>query len=205
MSGSPLDFDFDFTNLIISGKTVGEFDVENDIYSDWKELVSGSVTGLEASAPPAFLESNDGVVRAGGSIGGNALGGGQQIAPYFFMNNIDGWRFRSAEADGETVLNGNLFPLDPDGASLFIPTVGAFTSIIKLVVSPQSIVTIAEGTGLTAAESLALKEIHALVAGDAEVSLDDQTVTIYDTTVSPREVIAIYSVSIDTRIRTRTF
>lgn len=204
MSGSPLDFDFDFTNLIISGKSIGEFDVENDIYSDWKELVTGSVTGLEASAPPAFLESNDGLTRAGGSIGGNPLGGGQQIAPYFFMNNVDGWTFRSAEADGETILNGNLFPLDPDGDSLFVPTLGGFTSIIKLIISPQSIVTIPEGTGLTADESLLLKEIHALVAGDAVVSVDDQTVTIYDTTVSPRQIIAVYSVSIDQRVRTRT-
>lgn len=203
MAGSPLDFDFDFTNLIISGKSVGEFDVENDVYSDWKELVAGG-GALEGSAPPAFLESNDGITRAGGSIGGNDLGGGQQIAPYFFMNNVDGWTFRSAEADGETILNGNLFPIDPDGASLFVPTLGGFTSIIKLVVSPQSIVTIPEGTGLTAEESLLLKEIHALVAGDAEVSLDDLTVTIYDTTVSPRVILAVYAISADSRIRTRT-
>jgi hypothetical protein len=160
MSGSPLAFDFDFTNLIISGKSIGEFNVENDIYSDWKELVSGSVTGLEASAPPAFLESNDGITRAGGSIGGNPLGGGQQIAPYFFMNNTDGWRFRSAEADGETILNGNLFPLDPDGDSLFIPTIGAFTAIIKLVVSPQSLVTFANVGGLSTAQDDRLTRLY---------------------------------------------
>jgi hypothetical protein len=42
------------------------------------------------------------------------------------------------------------------------------------------------------------------VGGDAEVSLDDQTVTIYDGEVSPRQVLAVYSVSADGRIRTRT-
>ena len=127
MSGSPLDFDFDFDNLIISGKSIGEFDVENDLYSDWKERFVANVDGA-AGVPPAFLESISGSTRAGGAIGGNPLGGGQQIAPYFFMNNVDGWRFRPAEADGETILNGNLFPLDPEGASLFYPTLAAFTA-----------------------------------------------------------------------------
>ena len=116
---------------------------------------------------------------------------------------MDGWRLRPAEEDGETTITGNLFPLDAD-TPFILPTIGSFTQLLRLIVSPQSITTVPEGTGLTALESLMLKEIHALTAGDAEVSLDDLTVTIYDTTVSPRVVLAVYSISADSRIRTRT-
>ena len=73
---------------------------------------------------------------------------------------------------------------------------------MRLVVSPQAIVD-SSGGSLTAQQALWLKEIHALTAGDAVVSLDDLTVTIYDTTVSPRVVLAVYSVSADERVRTR--
>ena len=204
MSGSPLAFDFDFVNLIISGKASGTYDVENDLYSDSKELIAANYLSIAAGSPPPFLESNANQIRAGGSVGGNPLGNSQFISPYFFINNVDGWRFRPAEENGETTLNGNLFPLDTTKAFL-IPTLGAFSQLVKIVVSPQSITTVPVGTGLTALESLYLKEIHALTAGDAVVSLDDLTVTIYDTTVSPRVVLAIYSVSADTRVRTRTF
>ena len=203
MSGSPLAFDFDFTNLIISGKSSGTFNASNDLYSDAKESVIEDASGLAASAPPPFLEANDGVTRVGGSVGGNPIGNSQFISPYFFINNIDGWRLRPAEEDGETTSIGNLFPLDPE-TPFVIPTIGNFSQLLRLIVSPQSITTVPEGTGLTASESLILKEIHALVAGDAVVSLDDLTVTIYDTTVSPRQILAVYSISADSRIRTRT-
>ena len=58
------------------------------------------------------------------------------------------------------------------------------------------------GPGCTVTHSAAIQpeDIHlikALVGGDAEVSLDDQTVTIYDGEVSPRQVLAVYSVSAD--------
>jgi len=51
-----------------------------------------------------------------------------------------------------------------------------------------------------------IRIIKALTAGDAEVSLDDLTITIYDpdNITSPRTVLATYSMSVDGRIRTRT-
>jgi len=51
-----------------------------------------------------------------------------------------------------------------------------------------------------------IRLIKALTAGDAEVSLDDLTITVYDpdNITSPRTVIATYDVSADGRIRTRT-
>ena len=204
MSGSPLAFDFDFVNLIISGKSSGTFGAEADLYSDWKELVTENAGGIAASVPPAFIESIDGTRRVGGSVGGNPIGNNQFISPYFFINNADGWRLKPAEEDGETTITGNLFPLDSN-KPFIIATSGAFTQLLRLLVSPQSITSVPVGTGLTALESLYLKEIHALTAGDAVVSMDDLTVTIYDTTISPRVVLAVYSVSADTRERTRTF
>lgn len=172
MAGSPLDFDFDFTNLIISGKVSGTFQAENDLYSDWKEIVIADSTGQAAGAPPAFLESNARVAggRAGGSVGGNPIGGSQQIAPYFFLNNIDGWRLRPPEEDGETSIEGNLFPLDPD-TPFVIPTVGTFTQLLRLVVSPQAIVDTVDA-GLTVEESLQLTRIHDQVEREIYVDTD---------------------------------
>jgi hypothetical protein len=203
MAGSPLLVDFDFANLIISGKTDGLIEAGSDLYSDWKELVAVNADGLAAAVPPAFIESKDGNRSVGGSVGGNPLGGGQFISSYYFINNADGWRFRPAEQDGETNIDGNFFPLDAS-KPFILPTLGGFTHLVRVTVSPQSITTIAAGTGLTAQQELWLKEIHALTAGDAEVSLDDLTVTIYDTNVSPRQVLAVYDISADGRIRTRT-
>lgn len=203
MAGSPLSFEFDFTNLLIIGKTAGTFPVQNDMYSDWKELFAANADDIAAKVPPAFIESKSGKFSVGGSVGGNPIGGGQSIAPYFFINNVDGWRFRPAEVDGQTDLDGNFFPLDPD-TPFIVPTVGGFTHLVRVTVSPQALLVPGTGGGLTAQQELWLKEIHALTAGDAEVSLDDLTVTIYDTTVSPRQVLAVYSISADGRIRTRT-
>jgi hypothetical protein len=201
MAGSPLAFDFDFTNLIISGKSSGEFEAENDLYSDWKELFAANADGIAAGVPPAFVEALEGQRKIGGSVGGNPINLTQSIAPYFFLNNRDGWRFRPAEEDGETTITGNFFPLDST-TPYIIPTVGNFTQLLRLIVSPQAIVD-SSGGSLTAIQNQWLKEIHALTAGDAVVSLDDLTVTIYDTNVSPRVVLAVYSVSADERVRTR--
>ena len=159
MSGSPLDFDFDFTNLIISVKASGEYAIENDGYSDWKELFAVNADAIAAKVPPAFLESNDGVARVGGSVGGNPISATQAIAPYFFINNIDGWRMRPPEEDGETTITGNFFPLDPE-TPFIIPTAGAFTQLLRLIVSPQAIVDSSGGGGMTVAQELLLQRIH---------------------------------------------
>jgi len=176
MAGSPLLVDFDFTNLIMSILSSGFYDVENDLYSDWKELVVGAnAAALEAKVPPAFLEVNLEISggRSGGSIGGNPLGNAQFIAPYFFINNIDGWRVRPAEEDGETTLNGNIFPLDPDTAFI-LPTVGNFTQLLKIVVSPQSIVTVASVGGLSTEQDTKLTRIHDQV--EREIHVDTSLV-----------------------------
>jgi hypothetical protein len=159
MAGSPLAFDFDFTNLIISGKSSGEYEAENDLYSDWKELFAANADGIAAGVPPAFIESKTGQRSNGGSVGGNPISATQSIAPYYFLNNTDGWRLRPPEEDGETTINGNLFPLDPN-KEFIIPTTGNFTQLLRLVVSPQAIVdSSGGGGGLTAEESSQLQDI----------------------------------------------
>jgi hypothetical protein len=111
----------------------------------------------------------DGARKVGGSVGGNPISATQNIAAYFFLNNIDGWRIRPPEENGETVLNGNLFPLDPS-LPYILPTVGGFTQLLKLVVSPQSLVTVAEGGGLTSLQDTRLQQIHAQV--EREIYVD---------------------------------
>jgi hypothetical protein len=92
-------------------------------------------------------------------VGGNPIGGGQFIAPYFFINNVDGWRFRPAEQNGETNIDGNFFPLDPD-TPFIIPTVGAFTHLVRVTVSPQAVLITGSGGGLTTAQDQLLQDIH---------------------------------------------
>lgn len=159
MAGSPLSFDFDFANLIISGKTDGIYPVGNDLYSDWKELFAINADGLAAKVPPAFIESKDGSRSVGGSVGGNPIGGGQFIAPYYFINNVDGWRFRPAEQDGITELTGNFFPLDPD-TPFIVPTLGGFTHLVRVTVSPQAVLVQSAGGVLTTEQDRLLQDIH---------------------------------------------
>ena len=159
MAGSPLLFEFDFSTLTIIGKASGVFDVQSDLYSDWKELVAVNADGIAASVPPAFIESKDGIRSVGGSVGGNPIGGGKFIAPYFFINNVDGWRFRPAEENGTTELDGNFFPLDSDKPYI-IATVGGFTQLVRVTVSPQAVLIEGSGGGLTATQDQLLQDIH---------------------------------------------
>lgn len=185
MAGSPLFFDFDFTNLIIEPKVSGTYEAKNDIYSDWKELlIELSTDPLVSGAPPAF-----------DTVGGDPISLTQEISPYYFLRNDLGWRLKAPEEDGEVIINGNIFPRDSTKTFL-LPTIGAFTQLMRLVVSPQSI------TENLASMQADLKLIKQLTGGNATVSLDDLTVTIFDEDgVTP---LATYSISADARIRTRT-
>jgi hypothetical protein len=118
---------FDFTNLTITAADFADVGAEKDIYSTWKRLLLTGPPALNAGAPPAFDVS----------VGGNPIGGGQEISPYFFVRNDLGWRLRPTTGSGELTINGNLFAFDLT-VPLFISN-GAGTVLIKQVVSPQSI------------------------------------------------------------------
>ena len=137
------DATFDGANLYITLPSIGAFDVEKDFYSAWKEWI-----GLSDNAkyPPAF-----------DTTGGDNVGAGQTIAPYFFCRNDLGWRIKMPSSNGEIVVTGNLFPRNPS-VSLFEQTSG-FDAFLRLEVSTRAVVIQTAGSGLTDAESLKLASI----------------------------------------------
>ncbi len=134
------DATFDGANLHITLPSIGSFDTQKEIYSAWKEWVR---QGDNAKYPPAF-----------DTTGGDSVGAGQTIAPYFFCRNDLGWRIKMPSADGEIIVAGNLFPRDPD-TSLFEQTSG-YDAFLRLEVSTRAVVIERGVSGLTDTESAQL-------------------------------------------------
>jgi hypothetical protein len=127
---------FDGPNkLIICGSGLTAFNAV-DLYSAWKVWVAESDN---AKYLPAFRE-----------IGGDPLGGGAVVSPYFFLT--EGWRVRPQETSHTLIITGNL--LTEEGDSPVIPTVGDFNVLVKLVTSANSITTVVTtgGSALTQEE-----------------------------------------------------
>lgn len=82
------------------------------------------------------------------SIGGQPIGGGQTISPYY--NLLYGWRIRPAEESAALTVIGNI--ITAEGDEPFVPTIGAYNTFVTYVVSSNSITSETGGTGLTAAE-----------------------------------------------------
>lgn len=123
------DATFDGANLHITLPSIGSFDTQTNIYSAWKEWIRLSDN---AKYPPAF-----------DTTGGDSVGGGQEVAPYFFCRNDLGWRIKMPSADGEIIVSGNLFPRDPNTA-LFEQTSG-YDAFLRLEVSTRAVVIGLEG------------------------------------------------------------
>ncbi len=138
------DATFDGANLHITLPSTGSFDVQTEIYSAWKEWVA---IGDNAKYPPAF-----------DTTGGDDVGSGQKIAPYFFCRNDLGWKIKMPSANGEIVVSGNLFPRN-SALSLFEQTSG-FDAFLRLEVSTRAVVVEVGTSGLTASESLQLGDVH---------------------------------------------
>jgi hypothetical protein len=138
------DATFDGANLHITLPSIGSFDVQTEIYSAWKEWVALSDN---AKYPPAF-----------DTTGGDDVGSGQKIAPYFFCRNDLGWRIKMPSQDGEIVVSGNLFPRD-SSTTLFEQTSG-FDAFLRLEVSTRAVVIETGTSGLTPAESGQLQDVH---------------------------------------------
>ncbi len=117
-----------------------------DIYSRWKDWVRLSDN---AKFLPAFANS----------VGGNPTNPPERISAYVFVNNDLGWRIRPFEASGTVLLDGDLFPSDP-GLPLFVPTVGTWNTGIRQLVSSKALQVETGVSGLTAAESQQLNEVH---------------------------------------------
>jgi hypothetical protein len=139
------DATFDGNNLYITLPGTGVFNTQENIYSAWKEWFR---QGDNAKYPPAF-----------DTTGGDSVGGSQEIAPYFFCRNDLGWRIKMPEANGEIVVEGNLFPRDPS-VSLFEQTSG-YDAFLRLEVSTRAVViTVPTGGALTSSQDAKLQSLE---------------------------------------------
>lgn len=127
------DVIFDGNNLNIILPSIGSFDVQTEMYSAWKEWVR---INDNSKFPPAF-----------DTTGGDDVGSGQTIAPYFFCRNDLGWRIKMPNANGEIVVFGNLFPRNAN-LTLFEQTSG-FDAFLRLEVSTRAIVVEVPTSGVT--------------------------------------------------------
>jgi len=165
---------FDAPNRKIILPAAGSYDVQIDLYSDWKEWVQQSDN---AKYPPAF-----------DTIGGDSIGAGQEVAPYFFLRTDFGWRIQAPETDGNVVIQGNLFPRDP-GDSLFLPPLGDFTVLITQQLSSQAVVVETGVSGLTSTESNILQALREANFNKRVWDKQGNTITIYaDDGVTPKHV-----------------
>ena len=83
------------------------------------------------------------------TAGGDDLGGGLSIPPYYFLQN--GWRVRPIEANQTLVIDGNLFV--DGGGDPVVPTLGVYQVLVKSVVPVQAQgISTSGSTGPTASE-----------------------------------------------------
>lgn len=91
-----------------------------EIYSKWVDWVA--------------MSDNSKYLEAFRTVGGDDLGSGLSIPPYFFLSN--GWLVRPMESSHTLTVTGNLF-VDGSGDPI-VPTLGTFNVLIKLVVPVQA-------------------------------------------------------------------
>ena len=130
---------FDGDNRRININTgITTIDVVSDLYKAWKDWV---MVGNNMCYPQAFRY-----------VGGDAIGGGNRIASYFFLMN--GWKVKPFEGNQTLNINGNLF--SDDGADPFVPTIGAYNVLKIMQTSSNATVIYTGGSALTSEEHTAL-------------------------------------------------
>lgn len=90
------------------------------IYSEWKEWV--------------VLDNNIKFLPALRTVGGDTIGPGQVVSPYYFLTND--WRVRPYEGSHTLTVSGNLYV--DGGGSPFISTLGNYNVLVTLSVSSDS-------------------------------------------------------------------
>lgn len=99
-------------------------------------------------------------------VGGDDLGGGLSIPPYYFLQGT--WRVRPQEASGLTTLTGNLFV--EGGGIPVVNTIGSYNSSVQYTVPVQAQAFDSSGGGgggLTSEQAVQLAEIWKLAGLDA--------------------------------------
>ena len=132
---------YDTTNkLFILNAGVTALDIKVDLYSDVKEDWKNDASLTKFRFPII-------------SVGGQSIGGGQVISPYYILRY--GWKIRPQEANHTLTISGNV--ITDDETDVFINTVGNYNVRIKYVVSSNSLTQEVAATGLTMGQFLALK------------------------------------------------
>lgn len=127
----PITFDSTTKRIILDSSSV----TAQEVYSRWCDWVA-SADNLKHL--PAFR-----------AVGGDNLGGGLYIPPYFFL--LNGWRVRPMESDHLLVLDGNLFV--EGGGQPVVQTLGSFNVSVQYTVPVQAqAFSTAGGTGPTPQE-----------------------------------------------------
>jgi hypothetical protein len=132
---------FDGPNkLILVNRDVTDIDVEQDIYSDWKEWLR--------------LRDNAKYLQAMRAAGGDPIDAIESLGGQFFL--LNGWRVRTWEGDHSLNVNQNLRVdvTDPDiiaKPNAFVPTIGDFEILINSTFS--SITNVIEVSGSSGASS----------------------------------------------------
>src|SRR3989304_10116116 len=132
---------YDTTNkLFILNAGVTALDIKVDLYSDVKEDWKDNASLTKFRFPVI-------------SVGGQSIGGGQVISPYYILRY--GWKIRPQEANHTLTISGNV--ITDDETDVFIKKVGNYNVRIKYVVSSNSLTQEVAATGLTMGQFLALK------------------------------------------------
>ena len=126
-------------------------------------LDSASVSAAQIwSAWVDWHEANQQWPLAFQLVGGNALGGGLFIPPYFFLMN--GWRVRPMEASHNLTITGNLF-VDGGGVPV-VGTLGTYQVNVNYTVPVQ-----AHGISTSGSTGPTASEIAAAVRADIAAEL----------------------------------
>ena len=126
-------------------------------------LDSASVSAAQIwSAWVDWHEANQQWPLAFQLVGGNALGGGLFIPPYFFL--LNGWRVRPMEASHNLTITGNLF-VDGGGVPV-VGTLGTYQVNVNYTVPVQ-----AQGISTSGSTGPTASEIAAAVRADIAAEL----------------------------------
>lgn len=127
----PITIDPANKRLILDSASV----TAQSIYVAWVDWVALSDN---AKYPPAFS-----------SVGGDSLGGGLYIPPYYFLAN--GWRVRPMESNHNLTITGNLFV--EGGGVPVVSTLGTYQVNVNYTVPVQAQgISTSGSTGPTAAD-----------------------------------------------------
>jgi len=159
---------FDGPNKLIKvNNDVTSLDVQEDIYSGWKEWL--------------FQLDNSKFDQALSAIGGDPITDTSKVGITYFLEN--GWRVKTWEGDHELVVDGNLYTREP-GGDPFIPpdgewmvTFSSTRSNLVDVVTAQASLGPGDLTGISAAVWDRLL-VNIITSGSIGVYVKDQLAKI---------------------------